>query len=39
MSQRIPDQLLVGVVFGENDDTLLIAPYDYKFLVHIKNLN
>ena len=37
-NQRIPDHLLVGVVFGAKQDSLLVAPYDYKFLIHMKNL-
>ena len=38
MSQRINDQLLVGVQFGENENSLMIAPYDFKYLLHFKNL-
>lgn len=37
-SQRVPDHLLVGVVFGSKQDSLIVTPYDYKFLIHMKNL-
>lgn len=38
MSQRISDMLLVGVSFGETENSLIVAPYDFKFLIHFKNL-
>ena len=38
MSQRVADLLLVGVCFGESNNSLLVAPYDYKFMIHFKSL-
>lgn len=35
MSQRIPDQLLIGAQFGEQQNSVIIAPYDYKYFIHI----
>ena len=35
MHERINDQLLVGVCFGKSQYSLLVAPYDYKYIVNI----
>ena len=35
MSQRIPDQILIGAQFGANQNAVIIAPYDYKYFIHI----
>lgn len=36
LSQKISDQLLMGISFGDNEN-LLVAPYDYKYLIHVKS--
>ena len=35
---RVPDDQLVGVIFGTNENSLIVAPYDFKFLVGIRKL-
>jgi len=37
-SQIVPDHLLVGAVFGQKENSLIVAPYDYKFMLHFNNL-
>ena len=37
-STRIPNNLLVGVVFGNEEKTLLVSPYDYKYLIHFPDI-
>jgi hypothetical protein len=37
-NQRIPDHLLVGAVWGLDSCSLVVAPYDFKFLFHVANV-
>lgn len=37
-STRIPNNLLVGVCFGHEEKTLLVSPYDYKYLIHFPDI-
>lgn len=38
MSQRIPDQILIGAVFGNEKEqkSVIISPYDYKYFISIR---